>query len=436
STLLGQEIKGAPVGGIPVGGIPVGGIPVGGIPVGGIPVGGINLGATPVGGIPVGGIPIPSIVVDCTRIDCSLAGGKTLADAAALSPSAILPNATIAMLGHTIDNIPLGQLIAGLVPLSSLSWEKLAIDGLQDFAPDTPAGLHYHVIFDLNCVATQSLSVRASLPDGFRYVANSSQVTYGAGAAQALAEPGGPQPPLTNTPANLTWNTFPPTPCIGPGATGSLHVVVSFRAQPGLSVGTFSASAQIATPGTLDSANQAPVAVIENYEPNGSPATAPIIQPDQLVLSHIATQGNTDYFRLPVPAPNTRVTVLLSHIPDGSDFDLVLGKPATASLLSSPVGGIPVGGIPIEDRGIGSNNTTFALPPETLQDISLNGVPVGGIPVGGIPVGGITVASVSQNRGSIDEVAQVVTGSETGFYTIQVTGYNGSTSTRPYMLRV
>jgi hypothetical protein len=418
-----------------VGGIPVGGIPVGGIPVGGIPVGGINLGATPVGGIPVGGIPIPGIVVDCSRIDCSLAGGKTLADAAALVPSAILSTAKLADLGHTIDNIPLGQLIAGLVPLSSLNWEKLAIDGLQDFAPVTPAGLHYHVTFDLNC-PTKSLSVRASLPDGFRYVANSSQVTYGAGAAQALAEPGGAQPPLTNTPANLTWNTFPSNACIGPGVAGSLHVVVSFRAQPGLNVGTFTASAQIATPGVLASGNHAPVAVIENYEPSGSAATAPIIQPDQLVLSHIAQQGNTDYFRLPVPAANSRITFYLSHIADGADFDLVVGKPATASLLSSPVGGIPVGGIPIEDRGIGTNNTTSALAPETLQDISLNGVPVGGIPVGGIPVGGITVASVSQNRGNADEVAQVVTGSETGFYTIQVTGYNGSTSNRPYMLRV
>src|SRR5205807_9060575 len=172
--------------------------------------------------------------------------------------------------------------------------------------------------------------------------------------------------------------------------------------------------------GMLTSQNQAPVAVIENYEPNGSPATAPIIQLDQLVLSHIPTQRHTDYFRLPVPAPGTRVTIYLSHIADGSDFDLVVGKPATASLLSSPVGGIPVGGIPIEDRGIGTNNTTSALPPETLQDISLNGIPVGGIPVGGIPVGGISVASVSQNRGNADEVAQVVTGSETGFYTIQV----------------
>ena len=125
---------------------------------------------------------------------------------------------------------------------------------------------------------------------------------------------------------------------------------------------------------------------------------------------------------MPVPTVRgTRTTVYLSHMGEGADFDLVVGKPDAPSLQSNPVGSIPVGSIPVEDGGSSIDNRSEALPPETLQDV----------PVGSIPVG-----SISANRGSADEAAQVVADGEEGFYTITVSGYNGSHSDAPFVLRV
>ena len=117
----------------------------------------------------------------------------------------------------------------------------------------------------------------------------------------------------------------------------------------------------------------------------------------------------------------TRTTVYLSHIPQGADYDLVIGQPSAPALISAPVGSIPVGSIPIPDEGSSVDNSARRLPPETLQDI----------PVGSIPVG-----SISATRGNATEAATVVSQGETGFYTIQVSGYNGSRSTEAAVLRV
>ncbi|MHB8510051.1 MAG: Kelch repeat-containing protein [Candidatus Dormibacteria bacterium] len=436
--LLGIDIAGAPVGGIPVGGIPVGGIAGGiaGTPVGGIPVGGINLAATPVGGILIRNLPNPGAVVDCARLDCSASGTATLNDAASLSPSAILASAKLQDLGAALNNVTVGQLIPGLLPLSDLSWEKLAIDGLQDIAPTTPAGLHYHVDFDLACTAsTPNPAIQVNLGNGERFIAGSSQFVEGATTLTG-ADPAGAQAPLSDVPAVLTWSSIPGTPCAGQ-TTGTQHLRLNFRAQPSLDLGTTTSSVTVNAPSPTAASGQAPVAVTQALEPNGDPASAPVINPDTLVLSHLATSGETDFFRVPINmAPGSRVTFYLSHIAQGADFDLTIQKPAPASLLSSPVGGIPVGGIGILDNGLTTHDSATSLAPETLQDIPVGGIPVGGIPVGGIPVGGISIVGVSQNRGNSDEVVQLVTGPETGYYTVQVSGYNNSFSQRPYMLRV
>ena len=152
------------------------------------------------------------------------------------------------------------------------------------------------------------------------------------------------------------------------------------------------------------------------------------------MIGHIARSGDQEVFRTPIPAGlGTVTTFYLSHMgEDGgepgkpADFDIVITGPGTPPLQSSPVGSIPVGSIPIEDKGSDIENSTESLPPETLQDI-----PVGSIPVGSIPVG-----SISANRGSADEVAEVVGRGETGFYTIVVRGYNGSFSREPFVLRI
>ena len=113
-------------------------------------------------------------------------------------------------------------------------------------------------------------------------------------------------------------------------------------------------------------------------------------------------------------------------MPDGADLDLVVGKPESVALNSAPVGSVPVGSVPVgsvplPDEGATTNDATRSPQPDTLQDI----------PVGSVPVG-----SISANRGSVDEAAQIVSQGESGRYTVVVSGYNGSYSSKPATLYV
>jgi hypothetical protein len=190
---------------------------------------------------------------------------------------------------------------------------------------------------------------------------------------------------------------------------------MDFEALPGLRLGIFSSSATVRAGAASTSVeNQAPVQVIENFEPNDDPASAdPILEPGVLYISHISSGTDVDFFRIPVPAePGSRVSVLMSHL--GNDNDLVMYKPTAAPLSSIPL-------IPIQDDGLGASNIGDALPPETLQDIALQSLPL---------------SSISANRGTGAEGVRAISQGEAGLYTIQVAGYNGSSSPDPYVLRV
>jgi hypothetical protein len=145
--------------------------------------------------------------------------------------------------------------------------------------------------------------------------------------------------------------------------------------------------------------NQAPVQVIESFEPNTTASADPILEPGVLYISHISSGTDVDFFRIPVPAePGSRVSVLMSHL--GNDNDLVMYKPTAAPLSSIPL-------IPVQDDGLGASNIGDALPPETLQDIALQSLPL---------------SSISANRGTGAEGVRAISQGEAGFFTIQVSG--------------
>jgi streptogramin lyase len=438
TTLLGADIVGAPIGSTPIGSTPIGSTPIGSTPIGSTNIFGTPIGSTPIGSTNINATPLAAIVIaEITPSPCAVVACPPFAPTStqtlgyALSQNAILPSARIEDLGAALNGMTLGELIPGLLPLSDLAWEQTSVDGMQDLRPVTAPGVHYHVNFDLACSEVRpTFSIRASLPAGFRYMAGTSQLSVAAGPAQAVADPAGAQAALTDSAQTLLWSVFPPTPCAGQ-ITGTQHVTLNFQAQPGLDLGTGMASVSLMTPGVLTATGQAPVLVTRNFQGNTTASGAPVIQKDQLVIGHVGSVGDVDYFKLPVPAPGTRVSVYLSHIAPPADLDLVVSESATQTLLSNPIGSTPIGSTPIEDRGVATDNSTSALPPETLQDI-----PIGSTPIGSTPIGSTQVISVSQNRGTLDELAQFVTGTETGFYTIEVAGYNGSFTNRPFQLRV
>ncbi len=434
-----------PLSSIPLSSIPLSSISVNGTPLSSIPLSSIPLSSIPLSSIPLSSIPLSSIgnVVNCAMVDCAT---QTLGDA--VTANAILPGATLGQLsvygattvqdilsamGATPDQVAfalsfffgdlnvgqanganvnlggvtLGQILMALLIRSDYPWETLPLDqmGVQDFA-GSPASLDYRVGF-LYGGPGAATSVSVTLPAGFRYNPGSSSINVvhlPVGYALLIGDPA-----IDGT--TLTW-TFP-----GGFASGD-NVQVEFRARPGLELGTFTASASVSTAAVSASVvNQAPVTVTENFEPNADPATAPIISPDTLYISHISHAGDIDYFRVKAPTiPGARISVYLSH--QATDGDLVLYRPgATALRPSTPVPDqqIPLDDVPPDLAGIATP------PPQTLQDVPLSSIPL---------------SSISANRGDSDESVAASSPDAAGYYTIQVSGYNGGFSDRPYVLRV
>ncbi|GAC1327510.1 MAG: hypothetical protein NVSMB17_01630 [Candidatus Dormibacteria bacterium] len=436
NSILGLDIAGADTAAIQLGSIQLGSISnLSSQPVASFKLSNFTaIAATQLGSIQLGSIPAPNTVVDCSRVDCSPSSTTTLGDAAGLNPSAIRSNATINDLGPTVNGVRVGDIIAGLLPLSDLPWEKLSADGMQDVTPVTPAGVHYHVNFDLPCNgADLSLAVQSTLPKGFRYMAGTSTVAVGQLPAAKIAEPAGSNPPLTNAPNNLKWTSFTSVPCANQ-PTGTQHWSLNFQAQPGLDTGVGTTSATVTTPAISTVSGQAPVRVTPNWKPNTDPGTAPVVQPDTLVIGHIADARDVAYFRVPIPAEGSQVSFYLSHVDQGADYDLAVARPTTPSVLGSQLGSIQLGSIGLSDPTSGANMRDTSLAPETLQDV--RGAQLGSIQLGSIQLGSIQLAALSQTRGNADELARLTTGPETGYYTVAISGYNGSFSNRPYVLRV
>ena len=414
NTVLGVDIAGQ-LGSTPVGSVPVGSVPVGSVPVGSVPVGSVDLLRTRLAAVLVSALGANlAAVVDCSGGFCSAT--RTLGEAQ--TAGRILATATVADLDPVLDTyqITLAELIAAFLGLENYPWHTIPLGGLQDVA-GTGVNPRYTVDFDLDCALSSSVAtLTLALPPGFLPVSGSARWSFGTAA------------PATGTDATATRTGFawaPPASVCG-ASTVTRHVTFNVDAFAGLELGDFTAGATVrAASGASSSvAGQAPIAVGQNHEPNEGAATTPIVK-NKVLVFHVASAGDTEVFSLPVPARNTRSKVLLK-VPDGSDLDLVIGKPATAALNSAPVGSVPigsvpVGSVPVPDEGATTDDASRSPQPETLQDI----------PVGSVPVG-----SVSASRGSADEAVQVVSDGSAGSYTVTVSGYNGSHSTQPAALYV
>lgn len=443
------DIDSTPLRSIPLRSIVLSSLPLRSIPLRSIPLRSIDLDASPLRSILLKDLAAPNNVVDCGVMDCTSTSTQTLgnaADADAIRLGATLDDiidnldpfvfgdlnfyddvtlGDIAEFGDTtigdlidhaaeaVGDMTLADILIGLLLASDYPWEELPLDemGVQLFA-GTEQTLHYTLSFT-NTGEGPALDpvVSVELPDGFVYLPGSSRLTVGTEATPTpIPDPAGSGPLRS-----LTWHLE------GTEVPPDVRLQLDFQALPGLQLGIFSASASVAADEASASVdNHAPVQVTENFEPNDDPATAPVAEPDVLYISHISSATDKDFWRIPVPEePGSRIGVYLSHL--GSDNDLVMYSPASAPLRSIPLRSIPLRSIPVEDDGLNVDDSGSALPPETLQDISLESLPL---------------RSISANRSTHDEFVQTRSRGETGFYTIQVSGYNGSFSDQPYVLRI
>jgi len=401
----------------------------------------INIGATQLSSILLSSIAHPNAVVDCGLVGCATA---TLGDAAAAG--AILPGATLGALGtyggatvqdiltglgksqadveyllsffygdNTLANVAegqtvnlggmtLGQLLLSILIRSDYPWENLPLSALTSANVPGTGVLTYTASFR-NGGGAVPPDLTVTLPAGFYYEPGSSVLTVVNGGNQASGPIGDPGV----SGSQLTWRL--------PGFNVGDDVSLAFQARPGLRLGVQASSAALAANGFagLSVANQAPVRITENFEPNGDPATAPVIEPDVLYISHISGGSDRDFYRLAPVAAGARVSVYLSQ--QAQDNDLAIFAPSPTALR--PPTGAPLESLPLQDAppDILSNDP----PPVTLQDLPLPPLPLG---------------DVSDQRGTSNESVASLSLGESGYSTLEIAGYNGASSNDPYVLRV
>jgi hypothetical protein len=417
-------------GSIASGSIAAGSIAAGSIAAGSIAAGSIDLRVTHLGTVPLTAVsPLADIVTCGGGFNCT---GKTLGDASAAN--AIRPGVTLAaLLSHLSppnDTISIDEIAQAILAVAEYPWEQINVQGLQDIA-GTGQNVHYHVDFDLVCAQATGFSVHVKLPKGFFPVAGSSKFSYAGGTPVAAVDP-------TTGVNGPVWSTIPGSPC--GGGTATRHVRLDFTSYAGLTLGAQASDVDVTPNGTASAyaaTNQAPVIVTQNFEPSGNPDTSPTIDKNTLVVGHVATGDDADFYRFPLTglAPGTKVIAYLK-VPRDADLDLVVNKPGAPGVQSSAsgsiaagsiaAGSIAAGSIPIEDVTPGVDNSRGALQPDAAADIAS----------GSIASGSIAAGSISANRGGVNEVAQIVTRGETGAAVIGVSGYNSAFSAENYVLRI
>ena len=430
--LLGDSLAGY-YAGTPVN---VNGLALQNSPLPGTPLAIIGIRYTSLGAVKTTALKTPANFVTCTYTEMTSSTCDNLADAQ--SNGKIVQPANTAQLvssslGSLLSDSPsavgtllLTNIVSGLVPPQGLPVEKLNLTDIVNNSPIPSTGsAAYKVDFDLLCAGAAGLTIAPKLPTGFRTIPSTVSMQVGSSNTPVSVASDG-----TITPAN-------PVSC-----PGLQHVTVNLQAEPSPNLSATTASVTVST--SIDSssvANQAPVNVVDNFEPNTS--TTPItVAADTLYLGHLPTPGHLDYFALAAPAPGSSVTVTLSHLP--ADYDLIVYGPAQPSLRSAgsfgggsfgggsfgggsfgggSFGGGSFGGGSFGGGSFGGPTSDGSVtPPELLKDVPLLKQPV---------------RSVSINRGTTDEgVVFPVTDSDNGQFLIQVSGYNGGASAQPYVLRV
>ena len=455
-TLLSTSVRGAPLANVPLANVPLANVPLANVPLANVPLANVPLanvplanvvlGSTPLANVPLANVPLANVplanvplakvplanvplanVADCTRVDCA---NGTLGDAYAsdaLHPDVTLGDVVGALgdltLGdlHTFgdvtladiwDHLPewvtLGDVLVLLLGPAELPWENLDLD-LLDPARYATAGstLEYAASFTIDGgTASTSATLKVRLPDGFGYVPGTAVLESGETEERPLADP------------QLDAGAL--TFAVGGLQRGRAYRLV-IRARPSVVLGVATAAATgTAAGGAASAAAHAETEVTETFEPNGDPEAAPEIASDSLYLSYVTSRDDVDYYRFAIPPAGTRVTIRLSQL--AADYDVVVYGPGRRELPRDATPAPPLDGVPLADDGAGFGAALQPLAPEALEDVPL---------LRDRPLWGLSI-----NRGTAREDVVVVSDGEPGYYTIQVSGYNGAQSARPYMLRV
>ena len=412
------------------------------VPLRSVPLRSVDLAVSPLRSVPLSAIdlsssdpetaPLRSVAlagispgaINCSDVDCATGDLGEASDAGAIEPGATLgdipasdfgnPGPTIGDLVDTIDpsdptyqSLTLEDILATTVPPASYQWQAIDLSSLPLAADETTGGsVAYTASID---VSGGSSTVQASvgLPATFAYLAGSSSLDGAPFSDPAISG------------QNLTWTT--------PSLAVGVHTL-TFEANAGIGLGPAQASLAATVPGGTASSASASVDVIDGEEPAvASLATAVTLDPGtadtatptdgNLNIGYITSPGDVNYWSVTVPQ-NAELSLALTNVAAGASDDLVLFGPGSPSLTSPPAAEIP--GVTDTLPDLASSTTAEATPGS--QDIPLKA-----------PAGEQLLA-LSNNPGNQSQFVQTPPLSG-GTYVVQVSGYNGSYSSQPYLLQ-
>ena len=328
-----------------------------------------------------------------------------------------------------LTKVTLADFVTIVFQTGAFDWESLDLSVVHPQALDgVKGGL---VTYDADITLSpkngptgvlSTATATPALPTDFSYIRGTATLTPivngapDAAARISLADPAAPAPP--------SWAVK-----LKVGTTYRLR----FNARPGVTLGSRSATFTV-TPtvaGSTPASSSAAVVVVgDTFEDNDAfTATgggSGAINPDSFFLSFIRAPGDVDYFTYTIPKgtpEGTRVSFHLSHLP--ADYDLVVYGPSDP-LHSVDPWAAPLDGQPLADSTSSLTHLQDTLGTQTLDDVVL---------ADPIPAGE-TVMGVSTNRGTGADDVNVVSQGQEETYTVQVSGFNGASNDKPYMLRV
>ena len=319
--------------------------------------------------------------------------GKLLANISSSTPS--------------FTSLTVNDLLSGLLPPTSYPWQnvKLTKVPLSAHASATGTDTLYARVntqSPTGTTPTVPVTLTFTLPPGFSYVTGSALRT---GSAMTAPTVNGQQV-IFGGGHNLSVFAGETSPVIQISVKAGTGLGLA-KARATVSVTTVTASAQTST-ATMDVVDgRAPA-----YHSAATPAT---VTTGSLNFGYITPASNVDYWKVKV-TQGDELSLQLSNLP--ADFDLTLFAPATQQLQGTP-----------SHRATGTNDATASLTGQIHQQTTgTQGIPL--TP----PLVNYRLNAYSDNRGHASETIQTPPLSA-GTYLVQVSGYNGDSSTKPYLLR-
>ena len=441
-----------PLSSLPLSSFPLSSLQVNGAPLSSFPLSSFDILGSPLSSLPLSSLPLSSLLVGgtacegCTTLGDSFAAGQVITDAplSSLTGSSDFGNVALGdllsaftleyllgvgrtepgqppapeTLGEIADpgNLTLGQLLVSLILRSDFPWENISLADLdpQAFAADNVVG--YSLDFELNGTLVEPVTVNVTLSDQFYLVPGSARfMTQSQGGGTISMSPV-PEPVMTPNPDNTVTMSFGP---VSPGAFSDN--LLQFVTVPPLGLGNFPSTASLdlgAVPAATADTSAAMVEVVPSANNESDSIDFPAsTTANKLILGHINTPEDIDYFKVAAPPKGSRVAVFMTN-PVG-DNDLLLYEPlSTVEAKGQAVQAASLPSNVFEDDGVDyEGNRTEE--PDALEDINLGVLPL---------------SSLSTNRDNADEAVSAI--SEGEDFTVQVSGYNGSVSEQPYTLRV